>query len=57
MKKKKVHIRCSRLFVNAGICYPKCIASQPLDVDFYYLTTSEACFVTCKACKKLLSKG
>lgn len=55
MSKRKVHMRSTRYYVNAGINLPLCYARQqgPLDLDKTGLPTSgdpEA--VTCKHCQR-----
>jgi hypothetical protein len=48
---KKVHLRDQRLFVNAGMDYPRCRANDEfLNVELNYQITSDLTKVTCKHC-------
>jgi hypothetical protein len=54
--KRKTHIRDRRLFVNAGITFPKCYSNQEfLDLDKTNLyITGYPEDVTCKNCLKIM---
>ena len=56
MTARRVHLRDTRLFVNAGMRFPACHASAPmLDCDKSRLaTTTDRAAVSCKRCLRLI---
>lgn len=54
VRPKAVHLRDIRLFSNAGVVLPVCLAQRegPLDMDNRWPTSGAWDEVTCKACKR-----
>ena len=59
MKARKTHARDGRLYVNAGMSFPRCYAgARLLDMSKGRLaTTADTAHVTCAHCRRILARG